>query len=379
MAYRSRAERVSEIAFLAAVCLIGWLAYRIAEPFLSEIAWALVLWGCLEPLRLRLEPRLGPTRTALVLTLGVVVVIVVPVVFVGGALAAEAGPAVRYLEEQLESQGGASGWLHHAWAWARERAPFLPAEEQVIARITAGVGQAAGFVAGQASGLLRAAVSFLFSVGIFLAILFFLVRDASYFREGIRRMLPFGRAKNEKLMAMTHDLVSASVTATFVIAAIQGIVGGVVFALLGIRGAVLWGTLMALLALLPVVGATLIWLPAALWLALSGSLAKGIVLAAVGVLVLGNVDNVVRPLLLSGKSRLNTIVLVISLMGGVAAFGFIGIVLGPLVATLVTALVASYADVEEPDTPAAAPEGAEAAAPSTPAEPRPSPPGERPA
>jgi predicted PurR-regulated permease PerM len=371
MIYRSQAERVSDIVFLAAVCLIGWLAYRIAEPFLSEIAWALVIWVCLEPVRLRLQPRLGPTRTALVLTLGVVVVIVVPVVFVGSALVAEAGPAVRHFEEQLESQGGASGSLHHAWAWARERAPFLPTEEQVIARITAGVGQAAGLVAGQAAGLVRAVASFLFSLGLFLAILFFLIRDASYFQQGIRRMLPFGRAQNEKLAAMTHDLVSASVTSTFAIAAIQGVVGGAAFALLGIRGAVLWGTLMAILALLPVVGATLIWLPAALWLALSGSLVKGIVLAGLGVLVLGNVDNVVRPLLLSGKSRLNTIVLVVSLMGGVAAFGFIGIVLGPLVATLVTALVASYGAIDEPEAPPATPEGARAAAPSTPVEPGP--------
>jgi len=90
------------------------------------------------------------------------------------------------------------------------------------------------------------------------------------------------------------------------------------------------------------VGATLVWLPAAVWLALSGSLVKGIILAAVGVLILGNVDNVVRPLLLSGKAQMNTLVLIISLMGGVSAFGFIGIVLGPLVAALLTALVESY-------------------------------------
>ena len=100
--------------------------------------------------------------------------------------------------------------------------------------------------------------------------------------------------------------------------------------------------MMGILSLLPLVGATLVWLPAAVWLALSGSLVKGIVLAAVGVLILGNVDNVVRPLLLSGKAQMNTLVLIISLMGGVSAFGFIGIVLGPLVAALVTALVESY-------------------------------------
>jgi predicted PurR-regulated permease PerM len=123
------------------------------------------------------------------------------------------------------------------------------------------------------------------------------------------------------------------------------------------------------------VGATLVWLPAAVWLALSGSLVKGIVLAAVGVLVLGNVDNLVRPLLLSGKSQMNTLVLVISLMGGVSAFGFIGIVLGPLVAAILTALVESYHQEPEPVAAASGPaDGPVVAAVAAEAQPIPPPP-----
>jgi predicted PurR-regulated permease PerM len=107
------------------------------------------------------------------------------------------------------------------------------------------------------------------------------------------------------------------------------------------------------LAVLPALGATLIWAPAAIWLALSGSIVKGVVLALVGVLVLGNVDNVVRPLMLSGTARMSTLTLIISLLGGVSAFGFIGIVLGPVVAAVLTALVQTYAMLPEPE-PAAA-------------------------
>jgi len=138
---------------------------------------------------------------------------------------------------------------------------------------------------------------------------------------------------------------------------LQGLIGGVTFALLGIDGWVLCGVMMAILALLPLVGATLVWLPFAVWLALSGSLVKGIVLAVVGVLILSTVDNVVRPLLLSGKSKMNTLVLIISLMGGLSAFGFIGVVIGPLVAALLTALVESYHAAPEPDVPAPASAG----------------------
>jgi predicted PurR-regulated permease PerM len=342
MTRKTETESFSQMVFYGTVLLIGWLAYRIVQPFLVEIGWAVVLAICLAPARRRLGTRLGPTRTALLLTLAVLVLLVLPVVFVGTAVVTEGGPAVRYLEAQLQSQGGAGAWLRGAWAWAREHAPFLPPEDEAVARVTASVGRLAEFLAGQAGGLLKGAASFLFALAITLAVLFFLLRDAASFHGAARRVLPFGAEQNARLMTMASELVSASVTASIAIAALQGLIGGVSFVLLGVEGAVLWGVTMFLLSFLPLVGATLVWLPVAVWLALSGSLVKGIVLALVGVLVLGNVDNVVRPLLLSGKAQMNTLVLVISLMGGVSAFGFIGIVLGPLVAALLTALVESY-------------------------------------
>jgi predicted PurR-regulated permease PerM len=348
MTAKNEAERVSQLVFYGTVVLIGWLAYKIVQPFLVEIGWAMVLAVVLGPARTWLASRLGATRTALLLTVGVVVVVVIPVVLVGTAVVKEGRPAVGYLEAQLRDQGGAAGWFHGAWEWARARASFLPPEDEVIARITASVGMVAEFLSRQAGGLLKGLASFLFSLVITLAVLFFLLRDGPSFQGALRRVLPFGAEQNERLLSIARELVSASVTATLAIAVIQGILGGTAFALLGINGAVLWGSMMGILALLPLVGAALVWLPAAAWLALSGSLVKGIVLATVGVLVLGNVDNVVRLLLLSGKAKMNTLVLIISLMGGVSAFGFIGIVLGPLVAALLTALVESYQAVLEP-------------------------------
>jgi predicted PurR-regulated permease PerM len=343
MAPRTEAERISQLAFYGSVILIGWLVFRIVEPFLVEIGWAVVLAIVVGPARVWLEPRLGRTRTAMALTAAVVVVLVIPVLLVGSTVISEGRPAVAYLEAQLRDEGGAAAWFHKGWEWARQRISFLPPEEEVIARITASVGLVAEFLSRQAGGLLKGVASFLFSLVITLAALFFLLRDASLFLEALRRVLPFGAEQNERLLVITRELVSASVTATLAIAVAQGVIGGVTFALLGVQGAVLWGVIMGILALLPVVGATLVWIPAAVWLFLSGSPVKGIVLALVGALILGNVDNVARPLLLSGKAQMNTLVLIISLMGGVSAFGFIGIVLGPLLAALLTALVESYA------------------------------------
>lgn len=343
----------SRIVFYAAVALILWLGYRVVEPFLVEIGWALVLAICLDPARKRLERRLGPTRTALLLTLLVVVLLVLPVIFVGTTVITEGSTAVSYLGEQLRDRSGPSTWLHQGWEWLRERVPGLPPEDEVIARVTSGIGSAARFVAGSAGGMVKGVASFFFSLTITLVLLFFLVRDWTTVWAGLDKVLPFEPEQNAQLLAMTNDLVLASVTATLSIALIQALIGATTFALLGIQGAVLWGVMIGFLALLPMMGATLVWLPAAVWLILSGAVGKGITLLLVGVLILANVDNVIRPLMLSGKAKVSTPVLVICLLGGLSAFGFIGIVIGPLVGALLTALVQSYQASLAPTVPVA--------------------------
>ena len=149
-------------------------------------------------------------------------VLVIPVVFVGTAVVNEGRPAVAYLEAQLRDQGGAAGWFHEGWEWVRERVSFLPPEEEVIAKITASVGMVAEFLSRQAGGLLKGVASFLFSLVITLAVLFFLLRDGPSFQGALRRVLPFGTEQNERLLSIARELVSASVTATLAIAVTPG-------------------------------------------------------------------------------------------------------------------------------------------------------------
>jgi predicted PurR-regulated permease PerM len=358
-------ERIAVLMFYGTVLLVAYLAYRIVEPFLAPIGWAIVLAICLEPLQVRMRPRFGPTRTALALTLLTLVLLALPLAFAGTALLNEGQQVVTSLKGELESKGGPSALLHTGWGWLRGKAPFLPSEDEAIAEVTGSAGAVAGFMASRAGGILAGAAAFVFDLGITLCVLFFLLRDSDAFAAGLRRLLPFEREQNERLSLITQRLVSASVSATLVISVVQGIVGGITFALLGITGAAVWGLIMGLLSFLPLVGATLVWLPAAVWLLLSGSVVKGIILLAVGVGIMGNVDNVVRPLFLSGHAQMNTLVVLVSLMGGVSAFGFIGVVLGPLVAAIITALVESYvAPPLQPEPPPSPPTAVEPPAPA---------------
>ncbi len=360
-------ELLMQAVFFGTVLLIAWLGWRVVQPFLLELGWAAVLAICLNPIRERLEPRLGPTRTSIVLVVGVLLLLVVPLVFVGFTLVNEGATSVDYVQRKLEDQGGPAALFHRAWDWARARVPALPEEQDVLSSISASIGRVLQQVADRTGSIVARLVGVTFSLVIMLSILFFLLRDTPYFARALRRVMPFGPEQNQRFIAITSELVSASVTSTIAIAAVQGAIGAIAFVLLGVPAALLWAVMMTIMAFLPLVGSALVLAPVAVWLAVTGHLVKGVVLAGVGLLVIGNVDNVVRPLLLSGKSKLNTLVLIISLMGGVSAFGFIGIVIGPLVAVLLTAIVDTYA-VRLDEPPAPPPASPASAPPAPPAE-----------
>jgi predicted PurR-regulated permease PerM len=349
-------ERLTRVVFYGTVLLIAWLMWKVVQPFALEIGWAAVLAICLNPIRNHLTARLGRTYAAVAIVIGLLLIVILPAIFVGHTLYTEGATGVDYVQRKLDDQGGPAALFHRLWEWARSKAPFLPEESAVIAGISQKIGAVLELAASRAGSILAGVVGFVFSLVIMLSILFFLLKDSPEIARALRRVMPFEPQQNDRFVDIASDLVSASVTSTLAISAIQGVIGGVTFLLLGVPGWILWGVMLAILSFLPLVGGALVWVPVGLWLLVAGHPVKALVVALVGVLILGNVDNVVRPLLLSGKSQVNTLVLIISLMGGVSAFGFIGIVLGPLVAVLLTAIVETYAS--RPDGAAPAPETA---------------------
>ena len=356
MSSPAEVRRVTQLLFYGALLLLAYLLYQIVQPFLVQIGWAAVLAICVHPFQARLARRLGDARAALLSTLAVALLLIVPALFVAVTIIGEGSGVVASL--QGADHSGAMEKGRQAWDWARAHLPLPPADE-IKSRVAEGAGRVAGALASRAGGLLKNVLVFLFDVAMTLFILFFLLRDARSVAAATSRMLPFEEEQRERLMVLVRDLVSASVTASLSIAAVQGLLGGIAFAALGIQAPVLWGVVMAVASLIPLVGSGLVWVPATLWLLASGSTTKGLVLLGLGVLVIGNVDNVLRPLLLSGRSQMSTLLIFISLMGGVSAFGFIGMVLGPLVTATALALFESYLP-PDPVTPP----GGEAAPPA---------------
>jgi predicted PurR-regulated permease PerM len=183
--------------------------------------------------------------------------------------------------------------------------------------------------------------------------MFFLVRDGHTLARQVRDLLPLPEAARDRLMTDTRDLIVASVGAGLVVASAQGTIGGLAFWLLGIKAAVIWGVVMAVCSLIPLVGAALVWAPTALWLLLSGDVVRGVILILVGIFGIGLVDNILRPVLLSGRTSASGLVVFLGLLGGAAAFGFIGLVLGPIVLVTAGSLLRVFSSPEpRVDTPA---------------------------
>jgi predicted PurR-regulated permease PerM len=189
---------------------------------------------------------------------------------------------------------------------------------------------------------------------VMLYLLFFFIMDGKAILLAIARVLPLDLGLQENLRARFANVARATLKGTFLISAIQGFIGGIAFWALGIRAAVLWGVVMALFALIPAIGPPLVWLPAAIVLIASGQLTKGLILILVGAIVIGLVDNLLRPVLVGRDARLPDYIILLTTLGGIAVFGMSGVLIGPIIAALFFTVWTSLADRDAAEGQAAA-------------------------
>jgi len=310
------------------------LCFFIAKPFLGAITWALTLAILFASLHARIEKAIKhPNLAALLSTAIVAVVIVVPAVFVVERLITEAASGIMSLQARVES-GELQKLLDRYPALARLDGRInqqfdLPAMMATVATWLSNIG--ATFVRGS---LLQVAEVF-----ITFYLLFYFLRDRLAANAMIKAWLPLTSTETAQLFRRVVDTVHATVYGTLAVATIQGSLGGLMFWALGLPTPLLWGLVMGLLSIVPVLGAFVIWIPAAILLILDGSWVRALILAAWGGIVVGGIDNVLRPTFVGNRLRLHTIPTFISIVGGIVLFGAPGFILGPLAATMTMLLV----------------------------------------
>jgi predicted PurR-regulated permease PerM len=332
-------NRTLLLLLLAVSLALGWILL----PFYGTIMWGAIIALLFTPLYRRLLSRMNRRHTpaALLTLLIVVVIVIVPFAVITAALAREAAVAYQHLQ---------SGEWHPAlyfrgvfdalpdWMTRLLDRFGLIDFETLQRRLAAALTQGSQFIATQALSIGQ--ISFEFVTGLFITLYlaFYLIRDGDGLARALRHAIPLAPEHKHELLGKFATVIRATVKGNLLVAAIQGALGGVAFWFLGVKGALVWAVLMAFLSLLPAVGAALVWLPVAIYFLMTGAIWQSIALTAYGVLVIGLVDNLLRPVLVGKDTRMPDYVVMITTLGGMAVFGINGFVLGPAIAAMFIAV-----------------------------------------
>ncbi|HEX6963202.1 MAG TPA: AI-2E family transporter [Lacipirellula sp.] len=314
---------------LTAISLIAfYLCFLLVYPFLPAIVWAVTAAVITHRLSCWVGSRVESRDVkAAICTAIVALVILLPIVGIGYVGAQQIAKAVHELlsgnfANSVEDLVVRYPQLRAPWESLKEQATLENAP-QLVNRLQPGA---------------VAAISMPIYVGIQLLltlfILYFLYRDEDHAIESLRSMMPLLDRETDRLIQRVDDTIHATIFGTVVVALIQGTMGGIMFGLMGIPGAVLWGVIMGLLAMVPYLGAFVVWGPMAVFLAVQGEWGKALILTGYGALAIGLIDNLIYPYLVGQRLRQHTVMAFFAILGGVNVFGATGLVLGPVIVSV---------------------------------------------
>ncbi|MCG5516092.1 MULTISPECIES: AI-2E family transporter [unclassified Ectothiorhodospira] len=327
-------------AFIILLLLVTGLFLYLMKPFFGAVLWACIIGVLFHPVQMRLESHWGrrPNLTALTTLTLCVIMVIIPVLFVLGSFLREGASLYQALETGKIDPGAYVDRIREAFPVIQNLLDRLQVDVASLKERLADTAlTTSGLIAQNTLQVGRNTLQFFVSLGLMLYLTFFLLRDGEKLLRLIERALPIGDERERLLFARFSEVARATVKGNLVVATIQGTLGGLIFWILGIPGALLWGVVMILLSLIPVVGAGLIWAPVAIYLFAVGDWVQGLILTIFGAGVIGLVDNILRPILVGRDTKLPDYVVLLSTLGGIVTFGLNGFVIGPLIAVLFTA------------------------------------------
>lgn len=311
-----------------------FLCYLLAIPFLAPLTWALVLGVTCLPTHKLIELHVRNRNiAAMISVIMVAILVVVPATFIAQQLISETANGAVYLENELRTGD---------WRKPLNNYPILSRgatwlEQQFNLADTAG--GIANWLTSTSTAVFKSSISQLINVVLTFYILFFLLRDRRQAIAVLIEYSPLSPEETKFILARFVETIHATVFGTAIMAAVQGTLGGFMFWWLGLPLPLLWGTIMAVLAIVPVLGAFVIWIPAAIYLALEGRWTSALILAGWGGIVVASIDNLLYPALVGNRLQLHTVFALIASFGGLIVFGASGLILGPAAITVTLALV----------------------------------------
>ena len=350
-------EHIFLIFILCLTFLSIYLLYQILSPFLSSIVWAILLAMVFYPLFKKLQDLLKKrgVLSALIMTLLVLVVIVLPFTLLMASLASDVVNFYHQVEEMIKT-GQLQAYFERVkeipilkWILARLGQHIDLSRTDPVPLLLKNLNQISTFIFNQTTILLKGFSTFIAGFFFTLLSLYYLFKDGSALFEGLKEIAPLPAREKDLLIQRFKDMIYATIYGGILIAVIQGVLGGLSFWALGLPSPIFWGTAMALLSFIPIGGTALIWAPAAIILLIGGAVLKGILLLGIGVFVISMVDNLLKPFFISARTNIHPLLLFFAVLGGIQAFGLIGLIAGPLVATFFLTLVEIYVQGVKPD------------------------------
>jgi predicted PurR-regulated permease PerM len=327
-------SRTQAFILLGAMGVGTYICYRLALPFLPALTWALALAILFVSSHRAIESRLKrPNLAATISVLMAALIVVAPAIFVAERLVNEAAKGASVIQAQIE----AGAWRRAIEAHPR-LAPIDAWLEQQI-NLPAIFGTVASWLTNAGASFVRGSVVQLAGLLLTFYFLFYFLRDRRQAIKTLSRLSPLSRREMDRLFVQIVDTVHATIYGTVVVAAVQGALGGLMFWWLELPTPLLWGLVMGLLAVVPVLGAFIIWIPATIFLALDGSWTKAVILGVWGGAVVSTIDNILYPMLVGNRLKLHSVPAFISLIGGLNLFGAAGLILGPITVTITTTLL----------------------------------------
>lgn len=338
--------------FLLLLLLVTLAFFWVLWPFYGAAFWGSVLALMFSQLFLRLLSKMPEKRTlAALLTVSIILVLVIlPVGFISALLAQESVSVYQRVESGELSISRYFQQIYDVlptWTTGLLERSGLNNLGLIQARIAESLTKGSQFIATQALNIGQNAFDFFVSFFIMLYLLFFFLRDGASLSRRILEAIPMDAEIKRNLFSKFTTVIRATVKGNIVVAVMQGALGGLIFWILGIHAPVLWGTLMAFLSLLPAVGAALVWVPVAIYFLATGAILQGVVLIAFGVLVIGLVDNILRPVLVGKDTKMPDYVVLVSTIGGMSQFGLNGFVIGPVIAAMFMAAWGIFAKARQ--------------------------------
>lgn len=330
--------------FFLIAAIFFYLFYRLIIPFFAPIVWAAVFAIIFFPLYERVRALTKSSGLASILMCTFIVILIIgPIAYLLASLVKEAAEAVAKINRMYQS-GELEGLLSFNLPWLEaikgKLSQYLDSSDlnlQTIIKESSD--KVSAVIFNQTSWIIANGSRMVFYFGLMVFTMYYFFKDGEQLIARLKRLMPLTESQVELTFKLLRDVINATMYGGVVIALVQGLLGGILFAAVGIPSAVFWGAIMAFMSIIPLIGAFIIYVPASVILVIGGSYIKAVIVIAVGTLVISQVDNVLRPYMISGRTSMHPLLLFFTIMGGIALFGLLGIVVGPLIAAVFITLL----------------------------------------